>query len=341
MLHFDCDYMEGAHPEILRRLVETNMEQTSGYGEDAYCERARELIREACGQPKAQVHFLIGGTQANDTVIDGILSHCQGVVAADTGHISVHESGAIESSGHKVLTLPNHNGKIDPQELEKFIKDFYADDTYPHMVAPGMVYISHPTEYGTMYSLQELEELHRICSEAKIPLFVDGARLIYGLAAQNSDVSLKDLARLADVFYIGGTKAGALFGEAVVFKDEKLIPRFFSLIKMHGALLAKGRLLGIQFETLFTDDLYKRIGEHAIAMAMKIKNALVQKGYKLYLDSPTNQQFVILPNEVLDKLAQNVAICYWEPRGEKESVVRFVTSWATKEENVDAFIKLL
>lgn len=340
-MHFDTDYMEGAHPDVMRRLLETNLEQTVGYGSDPYTQRAKDLIRKACGAPEAGVHFLVGGTQTNSTVIDGLLRQHEGVIAAETAHINVHESGAIEATGHKVLTLPQHNGKLEAEEVEKYITDFYRDETYEHMVPPGMVYISHPTELGTLYSLDELEKLSAVCRRANIPLYMDGARLGYGLAAENTEVTLTDIARLCDVFYIGGTKVGALFGEAVVAPDPKRLPHFFPLIKQHGALLAKGRLLGIQFETLFTDHLYDRMGKHAVRLALKLKEAFKSKGYKLQLDSPTNQQFVCLPNETIDRLLQHATFELWGPRGEKETVVRFVTSWATREEDVDAFIRLL
>lgn len=340
-MHFDTDYMEGAHPDVMRRLLETNLEQTVGYGSDPYTQRAKDLIRKACGAPEAGVHFLVGGTQTNSTVIDGLLRQHEGVIAAETAHINVHESGAIEATGHKVLTLPQHNGKLEAEEVEKYITDFYRDETYEHMVAPGMVYISHPTELGTLYSLDELEKLSAVCRRANIPLYMDGARLGYGLAAENTEVTLTDIARLCDVFYIGGTKVGALFGEAVVAPDSKRLPHFFPLIKQHGALLAKGRLLGIQFETLFTDHLYERMGKHAVRLALKLKEAFKSKGYKLQLDSPTNQQFVCLPNETINRLLQHATFELWGPRGEKETVVRFVTSWATREEDVDAFIRLL
>lgn len=340
-MHFDTDYMEGAHPDVMRRLLETNLEQTVGYGSDPYTQRAKDLIRKACGVPEAGVHFLVGGTQTNSTVIDGLLRQHEGVIAAETAHINVHESGAIEATGHKVLTLPQHNGKLEAEEVGKYITDFYRDETYEHMVAPGMVYISHPTELGTLYSLDELEKLSAVCRRANIPLYMDGARLGYGLAAENTEVTLTDIARLCDVFYIGGTKVGALFGEAVVAPDPKRLPHFFPLIKQHGALLAKGRLLGIQFETLFTDHLYECMGKHAVRLALKLKEAFKSKGYKLQLDSPTNQQFVCLPNETIDRLLQHATFELWGPRGEKETVVRFVTSWATREEDVDAFIRLL
>lgn len=340
MLHFDTDYMEGAHPEVMRRLIETNLEQTIGYGSDNYTLQAKKQILHACGLTDGKVHFLIGGTQTNATVIDGLLAHHEGVLAAQTAHINVHESGAIEASGHKVLTLPHYQGKVKPEDVENYITNFYRDETYEHMVAPGMLYISHPTELGTLYSLNELEALSKICHNAKIPFYMDGARLGYGLTSDSTNVTLKDIARLCDVFYIGGTKVGALFGEAVV-ETHPILPHFFPLIKQHGALMAKGRLLGLQFGTLFTNDLYLKAARHAIEMAMKLKKAFTDKGYKLVVDSPTNQQFFYLPNKDLDRLAQIATFEIWGTRGEQETPVRFVTSWATKEEDVNQLIESL
>ncbi len=338
MIHFDTDYMEGAHPEIMRRLMETNFEQTAGYGADAHTAEAERLILEACGLPEGKVYFLVGGTQTNATVIDGLLGRHEGVLAVESGHINVHEAGAIEASGHKVLTLPSHEGKVSASDVNDYITIFYADDTYEHMVAPGMLYISHPTETGTLYSLAELEALSDVCRKAGIPLFMDGARLGYGLASEN-DVTLKDIARLCDVFYIGGTKVGALFGEAVVCRRP--IPHFRTLIKQHGAMLAKGRLLGIQFETLFTDNLYMDIAEHAIRMAMKLRAGFIAAGYRPYNESRTNQQFFYLSNEDLERLQKVATFELWGPKGETETLVRFVTSWATKESAVDDLIEAL
>lgn len=339
MIYFDSDYMAGAHPQVMQALVESNLEQTTGYGSDAYTAQAAALIRQACDAPQARVHFLVGGTQTNATVIDGLLARHQGVLAAESAHINVHESGAIEASGHKVLTLPQHEGKVKADEVKAYIDEFYRDDSYEHMVAPGMLYISFPTEYGTLYSLQELSDLSQVCHEADIPLYVDGARLGYGLAA--SDVSLPDLARLCDVFYIGGTKMGALFGEAVVINNEKLLKHFFPLIKQHGALLAKGRLLGVQFKALFSKGLYEEIGREAVAKALRLKAAFVEKGYQVEVDSPSNQQFFRLPNNLIDRLKKEASFEYWGPRGQQESVVRFVTSWATTEADIDRLIALL
>lgn len=334
MLYFDSDYMAGAHPEVLKALVDTNLEHTVGYGNDQYSERARELLRHAMGVEDAQVMFLVGGTQTNATAIDGLLRRHEGVLAADSGHIAVHESGAIEASGHKVLTLPQHDGKVAAEDVASYIHKFYADQTYQHMVAPGMLYISQPTEYGTIYSLKELESLSKVCHDNHIPLYIDGARLGYALTAEGADFTLRDIARLADVFYIGGTKLGTLFGEALVVTNSELLPHLFPLVKQHGALLAKGRLLGLQFEAMFRDGLYERIGRHAVAMALRVREAFRSAGYEVVIESPTNQQFFRLPNEVIDRLRERVSFDYWGPRGQKYSVVRFVTSWATTEECV-------
>ena len=270
-ISFSCDYMEGAHPTILQRLIETNFAQMPGYGADDYCESAREKIRAACGAPNAEVHFLVGGTQTNATVIDALLRSYQGVVAADTGHISVHEAGAIEFGGHKVLTLPHRNGKISAEQIASLLCVYEKDVNHDHTVMPGMVYLSQPTEYGTLYSREELSAISALCREKHLPLYVDGARLAYALACPENDVTLKDMAELCDIFYIGGTKCGALLGEAVVIPQPGLIPHFFTIIKQHGALLAKGRLLGLQFDTLFTDGLYQRIGEAALRAAEDIR----------------------------------------------------------------------
>ena len=341
MIYFDTDYMAGAHPMVLERLCQTNQEQTTGYGTDAYTARATELIREACGTPDARVRFLVGGTQTNATVIDGVLSRHEGVLSAESGHINVHESGAIEATGHKVLVLPSYQGKVRAADVRNFIREFYSDDTYEHMVAPGMLYISFPTEYGTVYSLGELEELSSVCHEAGIPLFIDGARLGYGLAAEGSDVTLKDIARLADVFYIGGTKIGTLFGEAVVITNPDLLKNFMPLVKQHGALLAKGRLLGVQFEALFTDGLYEKISRDTVRRAIRLKEIFNSAGYPSAVDSPTNQQFFTLPNTLIDRLREEASFEMWGPRGETESTVRFVTGWSTTDEDIETLKDLL
>ena len=341
MIYFDTDYMAGAHPKVMQRLVQTNAEQTIGYGSDHYTLRAKELVKQACSAPDARVYFLVGGTQTNSTIIDGVLERHEGVLAAESGHINVHESGAIEATGHKVLTLPSHGGKVKAEDVRNFISNFYSDDTYEHMVAPGMLYISFPTEYGTLYSLKELEDLSEACHGAGIPLFIDGARLGYGLVAKENDVTLADIARLSDVFYIGGTKVGALFGEAVVITNPDLLKHPVPLIKQHGALMAKGRLLGVQFETLFTDGLYYEISREVVQKAVRLKEAFVAKGYTVEVDSPTNQQFFRLPNAVVDKLKENVSFEMWGPRGETESVVRFVTGWTTTDAEIDKLIEYI
>ena len=340
-LYFASDYMEGAHPAIMQKLVETNLEKTVGYGLDPYTESAKEKIRTACNAPDADVFLLVGGTQTNATVIDALLKSYQGVVAAETGHIATHESGAIEFGGHKVLTLPQKDGKVRAAQIEKMVKDFYDDANYEHMVMPGMVYISQPTEYGTLYSKEELTEISKVCRANHLPLYVDGARLAYALASPENDVTLSDLAELCDAFYIGGTKCGALFGEAVVIPQKGLIPHFFTIIKQHGALLAKGRIAGIQFDELFTDGLYERIGKPAIDAAEQIKEALRKFGYKLALDTPTNQIFCIVSNKVMEKIAQDVEFGFWEKYDETHSVIRFATSWATTMEDTQKLIRLL
>ena len=339
---FRSDYMEGAHISVLERLVKTNYEKTAGYGEDPYSASAKEKIKAACAAPHARVYFLVGGTQTNATVIDSILAPYQGVVSAVTGHIACHESGAIEASGHKIITIPSHDGKINADELSDCFEAYAADESREHTVMPGAVYISHPTEYGTLYSKSELEEISRVCRKYGAPLFLDGARLGYGLASRETDVTLPDIAKYTDVFYIGGTKVGALFGEAVVITNSALCNRcFVTMIKRHGALLAKGRLLGIQFDTLFTDDLYLKISKNAIDMAMYLKEELTKRGYRFHIDSSTNQQFVVLANDKIEKLRQDVGFTYWEKLNEKESVIRLVTSFATTKEQVDELLSYM
>lgn len=341
MLSFESDYTTGAHPAILQRLMETNLEAVSGYGEDPYCESTKEKIRVACECPEADVWFLTGGTQTNATVISTMLQSYEGVVAADTGHVNTHEAGAIEYSGHKVLTVPQHDGKIDAKELERFLEDFYQDGNHEHMVFPGMVYISHPTEYGTLYTKTELGQLAVICRRYEIPLYLDGARLGYGLMSRQSDMTLADVAELCDVFYIGGTKVGAFCGEAVVFTKRNTPRHFLSQVKQRGALLAKGRLLGIQFDALFTDGLYWEISTHAIEMAERLKTLFHEKGCEFYLESPTNQQFIILENEKMETIKKQVAFSFWEKADETHTVVRFATSWSTTEADLTQLAELL
>ena len=336
MITFESDYTTGAHPEILKRLSDTNLEPVSGYGSDKYCESAKAKIREAVGAPDAEVEFLVGGTQTNAVVISTMLSDHEGVIAAKTGHINGHEAGAVEYTGHKVLELPHHLGKISPDELSAYLKAFYADRNHDHMVFPGMVYISHPTEYGTLYSKAELTSISDICRSYDIPLFLDGARLGYGLMSYETDLSIKDIAELCDVFYIGGTKVGALCGEAVVFTHNSKPKRFLTSIKKRGALLAKGRLLGIQFDALFTDGLYFKISRHAIDMAERMKAMFVSHGLEFYIDSPTNQQFVILDNDRMERIRRKVNFGFWEKLGDDRTVVRFATSWSTTDGDLNA-----
>lgn len=341
MVSFESDYIEGALPEILDALVKTNMEQLSGYGADEYTQSAKEKIKKACNCPKAQVAFITGGTQTNQLVISTMLKQYEGVVAPQTGHVSSHEAGAIEYTGSKVIAIPGHNGKMDAVELKQYLSDFYSDGNHEHMVFPGMVYISFPTEYGTIYSKKELSDIYKVTQEYKLPLFVDGARLGYGLASKQCDMTLPEFASLCDIFYIGGTKVGALCGEAIVYTKGNVPEHFENLTKKHGALLAKGRLNGIQFDTLFTDNLYFKAAEHAIEMAELVKNAFKSKGYKFLLDSPTNQQFIILENSKMQELSKKVKFCFWEKVDENHTAVRFATSWATKKENVELLQKLI
>lgn len=341
MISFESDYTEGAHPLILEALVKTNMEQTPGYGNDRFCESAKKKIREVIGCPDASVHFLVGGTQTNSTVIAAVLNQWEGVVCCETGHINAHEAGAVEYTGHKVMAIPHHLGKMDAKELDEAMERWTTDGSYDHMVHPGMVYISHPTEYGTLYTLDEMEAISGVCKKYEVPLFLDGARLGYGLMSLDTDVTVKDIARLTDVFYFGGTKVGALCGEAVVFPKGNAPKGFFTMIKQHGALVAKGRLLGVQFDTLFTDDLYFRIARHAIKMAEELKAIFKDKGIPKFIESPTNQQFFIMKDSEIERLKPEVACCWWEKYDNEHSVVRFATSWATMKENLDRLRELL
>lgn len=339
MIHFNCDYHEGAHAAIMERLMATNMEQTVGYGEDGHCARAKELIKKAVGDDTADVHFLVGGTQTNTTVIAAALRPYQGVLTAVSGHINCHETGAIESAGHKVIALPANNGKLTAEQIHDYYIWHKTNESYEHIVMPKMVYISNPTEYGTLYTKAELEAISRVCREDGLYLFLDGARLGYGLAAEENDLTLSDIHRFCDVFYIGGTKCGALFGEAVVIRNDELKKDFRFMVKQRGGMLAKGRLLGIQFETLFENNLYFEIAKHAVDEAMRIKKALKDKGVAFVMDSPTNQQFPILDDAVIKKIGEKYGYEEDQRIDESHSAIRFCTSWATKTENVDALIK--
>lgn len=341
MILFQSDYTEGACPEILERLLTTNMEQTPGYSEDEHCKKAAELILKACNAPESKVHFLVGGTQTNMTVIGSALRPYQGVISAETGHIHVHETGAVESLGYKILALPAVDGKIQASQIDEVCTLHKNDASFEHMVQPKMVYLSQPTELGTLYTRQEMEEIRKVCDNHQLYLFVDGARLGYGLAAKGNDVDLETLAKLTDVFYIGGTKVGALFGEAVVIAHPELQKDFRYMIKQKGGMLAKGRLLGIQFETLFEDGLYWRVSEHAIHLADKLREAFIEKGYSFLVENTTNQIFPIMEDTKLEELGEKFGFSYQQRVDETHSAVRFCTSWATKEENIDALIAAL
>lgn len=336
MIYFQCDYEEGCHPAILKKLQETNLEQTVGYSMDPYCASAREKIKKAIARSDADVHFLVGGTQTNMTVIAAALKPWQGAICADTGHIACHETGAVEATGHKVLALPSEDGKITAEQIEETVKKHYADGSHEHIVQPGMVYISFPTESGTLYSKQELTDIYAVCKAHDMPLFIDGARLGYGLQSPACDVTLPELANLCDVFYIGGTKCGALFGEAVVILKESLKKDFRYMIKQRGGMFAKGRLLGIQFDTLFTDGLYEAICDEAVKKAMTLREAFLAKGISMYGSSMTNQQFPILTDAQKEALAKDFAFEYWGEAKDGKSIVRFCTSWATNDAQIKA-----
>lgn len=341
MIRFDSDYIEGCIPEILEALQKTNEEQTQGYGNDPHCEHAKELIRKTIGKDHADVHFLEGGTQANITVITSVLKHYQGAVCAETGHINCHETGALEATGHKCLTIPTKDGTITAEQLEKLLKDHYDNPDAEHTVQPGIVYISFPTESGTLYTKKQLSDLYSVCQNYDIPLFIDGARLGYGLMADECDLTIQDITDLSDIFYIGGTKVGALFGEAVVITNDKYKKDFRYNIKQRGGMLAKGRLLGIQFEELFTDNRYFQISKHAIEMADLLRDALISKGYDFAYPAQTNQLFPVLSKEKIAQLKKNFAFEEWGPYDENHTVVRFVTSFMTKKENVETLIEAL
>lgn len=338
MIRFNSDYTEGCHPAILERLMETNMEQTAGYGTDEYCMQAAEKIREVCEAPEAAVHFLVGGTQTNVTVISAALRHYQGVITAASGHINIHETGALEACGHKCLTIESADGKLYAEQVAGYVDGHYADASAEHTVQPKMVYISNPTEVGTIYSRAELESLYQVCQKRGLYLFMDGARLGYGLACRENDLTFADIARMTDVFYIGGTKVGALFGEAVVITNDELKKDFRYNIKQHGGMLAKGRLLGIQFLTLFEENRYMEISAHAARLAERMRNEFASLGVSFMVDSPTNQQFPILPDDVLSELEKKYVYEYQKRIDANHSAVRFCTSWATKEEEVEALL---
>ena len=341
MISFECDYNNGAHPKVLENLVKNNSAKPTPYGFDEFSERAKERIREAIGMPDAQIFFLTGGTQTNATTIDSMLYQYEGVICVDSGHINVHEAGAVEFTEHKIITLPGKQGKMEVQVLDKYLDDFMHDGNNAHAVYPGLVYITFPTELGTIYTARELDDIYQVCQRYDIPLYIDGARLGYGLTAEGCDVTLPYLARHCDVFYIGGTKIGALCGEAVVFTNRRAHKHFFSIQKQHGAVIAKGALIGLQFEALFTDDLYFQLSRHANRMAMRMKRLFQEKGYEFWLDSPTNQQFVILPDAKVAELAERMEFTHWGQASGHRTICRFVTSWATTDEELDELQRLL
>ena len=339
MIRFNCDYSEGAHPQVLEKLAQTNLEQTPGYGNDIYCQQAADLIKSLCKAPQAEVHFLCGGTQTNLTVIAAMLRPYQGVISADTGHINVHETGAIEATGHRILTAPSKDGKITAAQIDALCQAHWQDDNPEFAPQPRLVYLSFPTEFGTMYTKQELLDIRRACDENKLFLFVDGARLGYGLAVPGNDITLPDLAACCDAFYIGGTKLGALLGEAVVIPNEKIQKDFRYFVKQKGAMLAKGRVLGLQFLALFEDGLYFKLGAHANEQAERIRKALATTGFPAAYDSATNQQFFVLPNDLLKKLEEMYAFSHIAPVGHDKKLIRICTSWATRAEDVSQFIE--
>lgn len=341
MISFENDYNNGAHPKVLQRLLETNEQRTLAYGDDEFCESAKRKIMAACEDDDANIFFLSGGTQTNATVIDSLLYQYEGVISVDSGHINVHEAGAIEFTEHKVITIPNTRGKMAAEALWQYLDDFMHDGNNAHSVYPGLVYITFPTELGTTYTAREIDDIYKICQSFSIPLYVDGARLGYGLAADGCDITLPYLARHCDVFYIGGTKIGALCGEAVVFTHNNANRHFFSIQKQHGAVLAKGRLLGLQFDALFTDNLYMEISRQAISTAMKMKELFAEKGYEFYVDSPTNQQFVIIDNAEVERLSRDVLFTRWGQAGSKHTICRFVTSWSTTDEDIEQLRRIV
>ena len=341
MISFECDYNNGAHPKVLESLIKYNDAKPTPYGFDEFSERAKNRIREAIGMPEAQIFFLTGGTQTNATTIDSMLYQYEGVICVGSGHINVHEAGAVEFTEHKIITIPDNEGKMEAKTLDKYLDDFYHDGNRDHAVHPGLVYITFPTELGTLYSAHELNDVYQVCQRYGIPLYIDGARLGYGLMAEGSDVTLPYLARHCDVFYIGGTKIGALCGEAVVFTNRQAHKHFFSIQKQHGAVIAKGALIGLQFEALFTDNLYFKLSEHAIKMAMRMKKIFQQKGYRFYVDSPTNQQFIVLPDAEVERLSQHMQFTHFGQADKHYTICRFVTSWATTEEEINELERLL
>lgn len=338
MIRFNNDYNRGAHETILKKLAEINTEQICSYGEDQYCKEAADMIKNLCKKPDAQVHFLVGGTQTNLTVISSALRPHQCVLSASTGHVNEHETGAIEATGHKVYTISTDDGKLTAEMVQAAYDAHWKDENHEHIAQPKLVYISNPTEIGTIYSKNELERLYTVCRRCSLYLYIDGARLAYGLASEKNDLDFETLSSNCDVFYIGGTKCGALLGEAVVLLNDSLKQDFRYVIKQKGGMLAKGWLLGLQFTELLKDGLYIKIAEHADKLAAKIKEAAVNKGYPLYSESDTNQQFIIFPNDLIDQLSLKYALSYQQKYDDTHSVIRICTDWATTEKDVNSLI---
>lgn len=336
MVSFECDYTTGCHPKILERYMETNLDQQPGYGKDKFTVHAEELIKDACKSHGSEVHFIVSGTQANKVAIAALLEDYEGIIAPTSGHVSVHEAGAIEDSGHKVIELQEKNGKISASQIDEYVTDFYNDGSWQQMVIPGLVYITLPTEFGTLYTLSELIEISNVCKKHNMRLFVDGARLSLALASDECDITLPDLAKLADCFTIGSTKSGAMLGEALVFREDSTPKNFITTRRKHGALLAKGRVIGISFETLFTDNLYIEIGKKILDTSKKLRDVLHKNNCKFFLESPTNQQFIILENSVLKALNSRVAVTNWDKFDEQHRVVRLVASWSTSDQDLNA-----
>lgn len=339
MFSFSCDYKNGTHPQILKKFIETNNEITATYGFDSYSISAEEKIKKAVKKEDAQVYLLTGGTQTNQIVIDTALLAYEGVICATTGHINVHEAGAIEYTGHKVIEIESNQGKIKANDVDKYIKNFNNDPSRFHMVKPKMVYITQPTELGSLYKKKEIEDIYKVCKENDLVLYIDGARLSYGLNSKENDINLEDYANLCDIFYIGGTKLGLICGEAIVFCHSNMPENFQTMVKQHGAMLAKSRLVGLQFDEFFTNDLYMKVGKHAIEMAEKMIEILDEKGYEFFYKSPTNQQFIIVDDEKLKN--PDLEDCFWEKYDENHTVIRLVTSWSTSEEDLEDLKKIL
>ena len=339
LIRFENDYSDGAHPNVLRHLVESNNDKTAVYSEDYFCEAARNEIQRLIGTSRAAVHFLPGGTITNMTVITAALRPYQGVISSSVGHIETHETGAIEARGHKILTLPSKDGKLTAEAIRTLFDSHYADPNHEHTVQPGMVYLTNPTEYGAIYTKEELTAIRSVCDRTGLYLYIDGARLGYALTAEGNDLTLPDLARLCDAFSIGGTKHGALLGEALVITNDSLKANFRYSIKQSGALLAKGRIIGIQFLGLLEDGIYFATSYEANQKAMRIKNTLSSLGISFLVDSPTNQQFPIFPDKVLEALSRKYVFSVMQKTDECHTVARICTCWSSADSDIDELLR--